>query len=307
MIDFDSIRAANPIPGYLMARGVTLHRSGGAWIGKCPLHDERNGWAFAVNGDRWKCYGKCDAHGDILDLVQAMEGCDRQEALTRLGVQQGEQTHQRLSKRRSVPPRKPQRRPVTPEDISMMTSACARLYQDKKLQTYLSEARGWKQATIEALTVEHALGWLDEWTFHRDDLSTWTVHNALAFIFPHEAMKIRWSASGDHPLKGNARRFAWIVGGPDQMWRSQLDEFQRSTSVTITEGETDAITLMDSKALDGMPVAIPSASIWGSTWTPQFRGKDVCLAFDDDEAGQKATQRVGVALQPFAKTLNVAS
>jgi len=39
-------------------------------LGKCPIHNEVNGMAFAVwpNEGRWKCFGKGDKRGDVIDL-----------------------------------------------------------------------------------------------------------------------------------------------------------------------------------------------------------------------------------------------
>jgi hypothetical protein len=38
----------------------------------CPLHNERNGRAFSYDLDRqkWKCWGQCGQHGDVIDLVR---------------------------------------------------------------------------------------------------------------------------------------------------------------------------------------------------------------------------------------------
>ena len=57
-IDFDAIRARNPLPEYCELCGIKLRRSGGSLVGQYPLHHEMHGAAFAVFDDgRWCCSG----------------------------------------------------------------------------------------------------------------------------------------------------------------------------------------------------------------------------------------------------------
>src|ERR1700704_3498653 len=87
-IDFDSIRARNPLPEYCERRGIQLRRSGGSLVGKCPLHNEHHGDAFVVFDDgHWRCFGKCQKSGDVTDLEQALGGGTRIEAAERLGTE----------------------------------------------------------------------------------------------------------------------------------------------------------------------------------------------------------------------------
>src|ERR1700730_950314 len=87
---FAAIRAANPIERFLADRGVKLRESGKRLIGKCPIHQERNGEAFVVwpESGKWLCSGKCFGEwpkgGDIEDLMVAMSGISREEARARL-------------------------------------------------------------------------------------------------------------------------------------------------------------------------------------------------------------------------------
>ena len=77
-------------------------------------------------------------------------------------------------------------------------------------------------------------------------------------------------------------------------------------TVYVTEGETDAIALIDA-GIETDPgtiaVAIPSASTFNEEWVQLFRSKDVVLAFDADDAGQGATLKVSKLLLPFVRSL----
>jgi hypothetical protein len=103
-IDFDSIRERNPLGEYCDRRGIKLRLSGGRLVGKCPIHNEINGSAFVVRDGRWKCFGKCNRRGDVLDLEQALAGGTLAEAAQRLrspGAQV--RTSPRISERRTQP------------------------------------------------------------------------------------------------------------------------------------------------------------------------------------------------------------
>jgi DNA primase len=74
-----------------IARNYTqLHSAGrGRWKGLCPLHRETNPSFFVFSdSQRWHCFG-CDKGGDVLDLVQAVEGWDFPTALRELAQQVG--------------------------------------------------------------------------------------------------------------------------------------------------------------------------------------------------------------------------
>jgi len=61
------------------SRYTRLRRSGRTLVGLCPIHPERNP-SFHVYPDHFHCFG-CGSHGDAADLVAAVEGVSRKEAI----------------------------------------------------------------------------------------------------------------------------------------------------------------------------------------------------------------------------------
>ena len=59
--------------------------------------------------------------------------------------------------------------------------------------------------------------------------------------------------------------------------------------IYITESETDCLTLLE-HGFDA--IAIPSATGFKESWALLFRGKEVILCLDNDEAGQKGTDKI---------------
>ena len=84
--DVEAIKAAHPLDVFLSARGVVLKRHGAVLQGKCPFHNEVNGTALTVWPDegRWRCFGKCDAGGDVIEAVMRLDGVSFKEACARL-------------------------------------------------------------------------------------------------------------------------------------------------------------------------------------------------------------------------------
>lgn len=59
----------------LVSRVTRLHGKGATLTGRCPLHAEKRGRAFVVWTElqKWRCYGKCGAGGDVIDFVRECE------------------------------------------------------------------------------------------------------------------------------------------------------------------------------------------------------------------------------------------
>lgn len=72
--DINKIRSEIDIVEFLEGRGVSFKQAGTNYIGLCPIHNEKSG-SFNVNSNNntFHCFG-CGAGGDIISLVQQMEG-----------------------------------------------------------------------------------------------------------------------------------------------------------------------------------------------------------------------------------------
>jgi hypothetical protein len=91
------------------SQGIELRRTGTAYRGLCPLHDEKTASFYIYERKRFKCFG-CGEGGDQVDLIQGIYGCNFQEALRRLGINTGTITlkeriqikRQRIAKARRI-------------------------------------------------------------------------------------------------------------------------------------------------------------------------------------------------------------
>lgn len=173
---------------------------------------------------------------------------------------------------------------LSDHEIGEAMEMVRRLLYDPTLCERVAKARDWQPETIRALAQEASLGW------HKEK---------LAFLYD-SGVKLRWRA------ENGERVIRWHFGKP-WIWRGaflRIPDFRR---VIVTEGETDAISLIDAGEEthgETLVVALPSASTFKPEWAARFAGKDVTLALDNDHAGQKATARVGTILRRVAKSVS---
>src|SRR5580692_12925446 len=75
-VDFKAIKQVVPIEAVLNRYAVKLKRSGKELRGRCPIHKGEGTDTFHANTDKnaFHCFS-CNAKGNVLDLVAAIENC----------------------------------------------------------------------------------------------------------------------------------------------------------------------------------------------------------------------------------------
>jgi DNA primase len=86
--DVTRVRAATDIVA-LIGEHAALKRQGRRWVGLCPFHGEKTP-SFSVNADEglYYCFG-CEAKGDAISFVRAIEHLDFVDAVRRLADKAG--------------------------------------------------------------------------------------------------------------------------------------------------------------------------------------------------------------------------
>ena len=90
-LNFQYLKQAVSIEVVLQDKGLSTHlkKRGDQLFGTCPVHGGDNPRAFVVSLSKnlWHCFTKCDAGGDIVDLVRRVDGKTyRQTALYLLSL-----------------------------------------------------------------------------------------------------------------------------------------------------------------------------------------------------------------------------
>ena len=136
-VDIPALKARHPLGDAVEASGVRLRGRGRVRQGVCPFHDEAEG-SFTVYADteRWYCFG-CGLGGDVLDFVQRAENLSLPEAVRRLDGSPG-----RLALRAATRPaltRRPKSAAVPPRDPALLTAA-ARFYAGQLRRSSVARA-----------------------------------------------------------------------------------------------------------------------------------------------------------------------
>jgi len=293
MIDFAALRERFPLADYVRRLRVRLRNSGSHFIGKCPIHHEQRGNAFSVHPEtqKWRCWGKCNRGGDVVDLEQALGGGTLTEAAERLGAQRVQRTQQLLKGPKQEPaPAITEKNPfglpnrMTGAEIRFCVEAATRLVKDESSIQRIARRRNWKPETIRGLALEPSLG-ID-------------TEGKLCFLY-ETGCKLRWCD------EEGERQIRWAFGKP---WVWRFGYIKLAETVFVCEGETDTITLVDAgveQDTKTLIVGLPSASFHIDRWAPLFVGKRIIIATDSDEAGIRAARHTAAVLEKHAKSIGL--
>ena len=273
----DAAKAKLPLPTLLAELGLAEHSRTSA---RCPIHEDRSPSFSVWQGDkgwRWKCHAGC-GEGDEIDFLETYRRSTKTAAVRLFLEMAGDSGSFTPSPR---PPSASKAAPaiyaMTDAELKRAAKAAEKLGTSPSLCAGIATKRGWKWQTIQQLASECSLG---------------VDGGKLAFIYP-TGIKLRWQVNGE-------RRFAFACGKPHALWRGHLREC-RTTRAIITEGETDAIRLIDLGYDDATTrvFSVPSASTWPLGWKTTLAGLDeVVFALDADEAGQRHVAEWAALIRP---------
>ena len=298
-VDIPALKARHPLGDTVEASGVRLRGRGRVRQGVCPFHDEAEG-SFTVYADseRFYCFG-CGLGGDVLDFIQHMESLTLPEAIARLDGSPG------LAPRpapRPAPTRRPASAALPPRDPALLTAA-ARFYAGMLRRS--TEAREYLASRGVGLQAALRLG-----------LGFAPSVGLRQVLESHGFSEKRIGDSGLFTERGS-ERFAgmvvvpdlsgglvrWLVGralDPDARPRFQappgpkpvlgLGRLGPAPSwVIVAEGVFDWLLLTGW----GLPACAALGTQGVERIASALRGcPRVFLAFDNDEAGLEATERL---------------
>jgi len=179
---------------------------------------------------------------------------------------------------------------MTDAEFAEAHQAASLLAGDRELCGAIAEHRGWKEETVFRLALEGSLGWSVGWP---------GMHTtALVFVY-YGGIKHRWVRDGKRMIR-------WYCGGPRTFWREA--EFFDQKEIFITEGETDAITMINAgieESRQTLVVALPNAGAVPWNLVEFVRGREVTLSLDNDDAGRAARDKMIALIQPVVSQLKI--
>ena len=298
-VDIPALKSRHLLSDTVEAAGVRLRGRGRVRQGVCPFHDEAEG-SFTVYADseRWYCFG-CGSGGDVLDFIQRSESLTLPEAIARLDGSPG------LSPRSAQRPartRRPASAALPPRDLTLLTAA-SRFYagclrRSSEAQEYLA-SRGVGPVAAARLGLGYAPGVglrqaLESLGFSENrigDSGLFTERGSERFagmvVVPDPTGGlVRW-LKGRAVSKNVKPRFQAIPGPKPVLGLGRLG--LAPPWAVVTEGVFDWLLLTG--------WGLPSCAALGTQGVERIasalRGcPRVFLAFDNDDAGVEATERL---------------
>ena len=298
-VDIPALKARHPLGDTVEASGVRLRGRGRVRQGVCPFHEEAEG-SFTVYADseRFYCFG-CGLGGDVLDFIQQAEGLSLPDAIARLD---GSPV---LAPRAAIRPagtRRPRFAAFPPRDPALLTAA-ARFYarglrRHTEARAYLA-SRSVGQSAAARLGLGYSPGCGLRQALESCGFSEKRIQDSGLFM---ERGAERFAGMVVVPdLSGGLVR--WLVGrAVDPHWTPRFQAPPGPKPVlglgrlgpsppwaVVAEGVFDWLTLTGW----GLPACAALGTQGVERIASALRGcPRVFLAFDNDDAGREAAERL---------------
>ena len=297
-IDIPALKARHPLGDTVEASGVRLRGRGRVRQGVCPFHEEVEG-SFTVYADteRFYCFG-CGVGGDVLDFVQRVENLSLPDAIKRLDGGPGLVSGAAV---RPVPARRSRATPLPPRDPALLTAAvrfyAGQLRRSPAAWGYIASRGVGLDASLR-LGLGYAPGHGLREALASDGFTAERLRDCGLFTERGErfaGMVVVPDASG-----GLVR---WLVGraiDPDRTPRFQALPSSKPVLGLGRLGPAPPFAVVAEGVFDWLALAqwgVPAVSALGTQGVEKvaegLRGcPRVFLAFDADDAGLEATERL---------------
>lgn len=292
MVDTEKLKASIKITNLAESLGIELRGN----KTNCLWHNEKTpSLSFDNEKGIYKCFG-CGESGDIFTLYQKVKNVDFKEALEALGGTEIKQA-----------PMEEQKHKADPELYEGFIEHLYAQGRGEQVETFLKD-RGFTEETLNRYMIAGIKDLLVTKKFLEDTYGKTRLINAGlvgrgGFVFSSHPVILPVVSGGrivavrGRNLTGNAPKYLQAVGIPLPIWNA--DEV--GDTVYLTEGEFDAMALSQ---LGVVAYGICGTNGFKDEFKKHFENKDVILAFDNDDAGKKATKDVTEKLKETANTIS---
>jgi hypothetical protein len=266
-----------------------------------PSHADRKP-SFTVNSStgRFRCWSQCDKGGDVIELVQWLDGRNLQDAIAYLAGRYGlsPDTSYRAPVRKGPPP------PAAPRVVTQAADTC-RPHPDPEVAARIMAGflagRGWTAEVAAEVGLSVVL-----------DLAG---RPRVRFPFYREGVALLWQDRA--VLDGQTPK--WLTPAGAVLYPHGLDVLDRfgpniatcppcpivqAPAVWVVEGPADAVTLR-SLWPDLAAIGLPGTKSWQAHYADALAGLPVVIVTDNDPAGQALREQVTADLRPKSLPINV--
>ncbi|QCO32047.1 toprim domain-containing protein [Leptospira interrogans] len=328
----DDLKRNTDLVALIRSYGVALQNHGKNFVGRCPFHDDKTPSLVVTPGKNlWHCMGACQTGGSVIDFVMKKEGVSLREAILRLGEKSLHFPQNEPNQNQSNPqtnensahPKSTGRKYYKDFELEerKFLDSVFHYYQETfsvnvKAKEYL-KGRG---IYDESVLWKFGIGYVDGSLFQKFLSSSRTVRGQEERRILSEYGILHERRNVEHflghvifPLldeEGNrsgiygrnlgrknellARRHKYFSGPHSGLWNREA--FQ-SKDLILCESVIDALTLY----LNGIRNVTCSYGVEGYTQELHAeilkqKPKRVCIAYDNDTAGNEASKRLAIRL-----------
>jgi len=263
----------------------------------CPWHNEKTpSLSFEDKKGIFNCFG-CDMKGDAITLYQKMKGVDFKTACEALGSS----ATTFVAESNTEVPNQP--------NAELYEHFIEYLYskgRGTKVDAYLKD-RGFTEETLSQFmiagidNVEETKQYLLDF-FGKETLQKAGLIGKLGFLFSNHPVIIPVMLDGKivsvrgRSIEDVKLKYLQAVGIPIPLFNSD----EKAETIYLTEGEFDAMTLSQAGVT---AYGISGVNGFKDEFKKFFENKDVILAFDNDEAGKRATTNIAEILKETVNSL----
>ena len=299
-----------------LAREVADRVGEGRWRGATvtypcpnPAHaDNHPSFTVATDLGRWRCWSQCARGGDVIDLVEWLDGVTTADAITYLGDKYGAlQTNGKPSgnKAKTFTNAVKPASWSPPKLVTEVADECRPLPHEQAapILSRFMDSRGWSPEVLDIVDLSVVV---DKWGNPR-----------VRFPFPRFGEVLLWQDRATNP----ATKPKWLTPtgatlypfGLDCLTHYGLEPTEWPTcpilgdvpAIWLVEGPADAVTLLN--LWPGVSVlGIPGTGWWKDRVAEALNGVPVVIVTDNDEAGRELRDTLRSSLpQHTIAVLNV--
>ncbi len=274
----------------VLERYTTRPRGNGNWCCPLPGHGDKSP-SFSVkryaNGQRWRCFGRCGESGDVLTLIEKLEGVSFTEALELAATAAGVESSPRST---WAPKPKATTRTVQPREPAQLADRAVTI-EGQPASSLLSEfarSRDWNVSTLNQLgcsVVRHP---------GRPERIRFPFRSETGQLLTWQDRRIDW-------LDDDPRKWLFPKGSTQYLLYGRQNVTIENVLI-VCEGVPDTVALLDIGA-SARVVGVPGASTFGN---PGSAFNDSAAYFnrgaqsyrivacgDNDDAGRQFNERIG--------------
>ncbi|MDE0607772.1 MAG: DNA primase [Acidimicrobiaceae bacterium] len=326
--DIAKVRASADLVA-LIGEHTDIKRSGRNWMARCPLHGERTP-SLSVNAEKgvYYCFG-CQRSGDAITFVQEIEKLDFVGAVESLASRYGVQLHYTTQGEGTTRARKRLLLDAVAEAVDFYHQRLLDSPDAGAARGYL-RSRGYDRSVVSA----YKLGWApDSW----DELAKHLRLNAadlkdsgLGFVNKADRLQDSFRARIMFPIADERGYFTGfggreLPGGEGPKYKNTIGEaavydkskllyglhahregIVKEGEAIICEGYTDVIGFANANILRAVATCGTALTEEHIKLLKRFSADRLVLAFDTDQAGLAAAERVYEWEQKFELDVRVA-